>query len=758
CVYCHVSESFAQANPIAPFGTTAGNINGLDLTSTNDLGIFETTGTPSDIGKFKAPSLINIAIRPPYMHDGRFASLEEVLDHYSTGIKSHQSLVSPMVDSTGVAGNFNFTQQEKDALIAFLHTLTDNEMLTDEKYSDPFVSTTGDTDNDGYVGADDCDDCNPNINIAATDIPDNGIDENCDGMDATTGTGTGETGNTVGLIKNSPEAFNGYTLFAPMLGRRTYLLDNCGEAVHEWLSNFRPGLMATLMPDGNLLRSRFLNNTSFDAGGSGGGLEILDWDGNVIWDFTLSNNNENLHHDIEVLPNGNILAVVWDSKTQAEVQQAGRNTSLSNVWTEKIIELAPNLSNGSTQIVWEWHAWDHLVQDVDATKDNFGVVANSPESININSGSLNEADWLHINGLDYNSDLDQVMLSVHRMSEVWIIDHSTTTTEAAGHSGGNSDKGGDLLYRWGNPSNYDQGAAPQRKLFGQHDANWIPVGNPDEGQIMIFNNQAGSDFSAVATFEAPIDANGNYNYNGTAFGPNNFSWVFEETPAQDFYSSNISGAIRLPGGTTLVTEGTNGRFFEVDELGNTVWEYVNPVIGGGIANQGDVVTTNPVFKIERYAADYSGLANRDLTPQGPIEGGTSIYSCSISLNDLDNDGYNENEDCDDNNPNINPNITEIPNNGVDEDCDGQDLITSIRTLLESTINIYPNPAISKINIDISNDLEFESLLYDLSGKLILASKNKKTISLNSIPQGAYLLIVRDLETGARIIEKIIVSR
>ncbi|SEL49247.1 cytochrome c peroxidase [Aquimarina amphilecti] len=142
CVACHVSEAFVAPIPtITPIPngiTTFATTNGLDATSTTDLGVNETTGNPNDVGKFKVPSLRNIAIRPPYMHDGRFATLEEVIEHYSSGIQNHQSLISPLVNSEGEVGQFNFTEEEKEALVAFLNTLTDNQMLTDEKYSNPF--------------------------------------------------------------------------------------------------------------------------------------------------------------------------------------------------------------------------------------------------------------------------------------------------------------------------------------------------------------------------------------------------------------------------------------------------------------------------------------------------------------------------------------------------------------------------------------------------------------------------------------------
>lgn len=139
CVGCHQTEAFVGPLPTNPGPLTSfATSNGLDATSTTDLGVNESTGNIRDIGKFKFPSLKNIAIRPPYMHDGRFASLEEVINHYSSGIQNHSNLISPLVNTEGEVGQFDFTQSEKNALIAFLNTLTDNQMLTDEKYSNPF--------------------------------------------------------------------------------------------------------------------------------------------------------------------------------------------------------------------------------------------------------------------------------------------------------------------------------------------------------------------------------------------------------------------------------------------------------------------------------------------------------------------------------------------------------------------------------------------------------------------------------------------
>jgi hypothetical protein len=147
------------------------------------------------------------------------------------------------------------------------------------------------------------------------------------------------------------------------------------------------------------------------------------------------------------LPNGNVLIIAWESKTNTQAIAAGRNPALTTatVWSEQILEVQPNGLTGGT-VVWEWHLWDHLIQDYDATKPDFGTIASNPQLININyKASATETDWIHLNSVDYNPTLDQIVLSSHSFSEIWIIDHSTTTAQAATHSGGNSGKGGDTL-------------------------------------------------------------------------------------------------------------------------------------------------------------------------------------------------------------------------------------------------------------------------------------------------------------------------
>jgi len=443
---------------------------------------------------------------------------------------------------------------------------------------------------------------------------------------------------TVGLLLHEEAAFNGYTLFAPLNSTTTYLIDINGNLVHSWESNYKPGNSVYLLENGHLLRTGTVGNQTIHGGGAGGRIQEFDWDGNLVWDFNYSNKLHLQHHDIEYLPNGNVLLIAWEYKTAAEAIAAGRHPNLLKdgyLLPDCIIEVQPNGANGG-KIVWEWHIWDHLVQDFDPTKDNYGVVAEHPELIDINYVSCGNpqcsgADWNHFNSVDYNAELDQILISCHNMSEIYIIDHSTTTEEAAGHTGGRYGKGGDFLYRWGNPQVYQAGDANDQKLFVQHDAQWIEEGLPDEGKILIFNNGCGrpeGNYSSVDVIEPPIDENGNYILvPGTAYGPEEPCWTYTATPTTDFYSSFISGAQRLANGNTLICSGAQGRFFEVTPDKEIVWEYVNPVInnnepltqGTPVPGAPNGTKLNMVFRCYRYAPDFPGLAGKDLAPGDPIE-------------------------------------------------------------------------------------------------------------------------------------------
>jgi len=380
-----------------------------------------------------------------------------------------------------------------------------------------------------------------------------------------------------------------------------------------------------------------VSNSTFSGGGSGGLIQEFDWEGNLFWEFEYSTDQFYQHHDIARLPNGNTLIIAWEYKDNEEVLGAGRDPNLmaqNFLWPDHIVEVQPDSSSGGT-IVWEWHLWDHLIQDYDPSQFNYGIVSDHPELVDVNfvsnlPNSLG-ADWNHINAVDYNEELDQIMLSVHHFGEIWIIDHSTTTQEAAGHTGGNSGMGGDLLYRWGNPQTYDRGDSTDQMLFGQHDAHWIVPGLPGEGNILIFNNgrtRLGGQYSTVDEIIPPVDQNGNYLLDpGSTYGPDQLLWTYVDPVPSDFFSPNVSGSQRQPNGNTLICNGTWGRFFEVTNEGELVWLYVNPVIASGPMPYEDPIpsTQNSAFRVYRYAADYPGLEGRDLTPGDPIE----LYPTSI---------------------------------------------------------------------------------------------------------------------------------
>ncbi len=420
---------------------------------------------------------------------------------------------------------------------------------------------------------------------------------------------TGRVMEQTSTVYINGKSFEGYTLFTPWFSPKTYLINNSWKVVHKWRSLHQPALPVYLLENGNLLRGCYIFKPDIVWGsGDTGGIEMFNWNGTRIWFFEYVNDQHCLHHDIEPLPNGNILMIAWEKKTRDEAIAAGCDPSLipkKEVWPDHIIEIEPfGLKGGN--MVWEWHVWDHMIQDYDPIKENYGLVEDHPELIDINFMARNEdRDWNHINSIDYNEEFDQVLLSVGAQDEIWVIDHSTTTEEAAGHTGGNSGKGGDLLYRWGNPQSYRAGDAEDREFYGQHDARWIELGCPGAGHITVFNNgfrQPGDDYSSVLEIITPVDINGSYYLEpGSAYGPEEPIWIYTAKNPTKFYASGQSGAQRLPNGNTLICNGPRGIIFEVTLEKKIVWFYinlfVNPFRGGG----------NLIFKAHRYPLDYPGI-------------------------------------------------------------------------------------------------------------------------------------------------------
>ncbi len=528
--------------------------------------------------------------------------------------------------------------------------------------------------------------------------------------------------NTVGLISYDPDqAYDGYNLMFPHNQGNVFLLNNCGEIVHTWPDiNYKPGNTALLDNDGNLIVCKGngpLSNTTIHAGGGGELVEKRDWDNNLIWSFTLNDTLNRLHHDIALKPNGNILMIVWERKTAAEAIQAGRDPSFlteNELWPDYVIEL--DGANG-TDIVWEWHAWDHLIQDFDATKDNFGVVEDNPHKIDINYSDVDgRADWMHTNAIDYNPQKAQIMLSVPAFNEIWIIDQTTSTSQAASSIGGVSGRGGDLLYRWGNPLAYKSGTAADQTLFYQHDAHWVDLGldasHPDFGKIAVFNNQVGADFSEVNIFSAVFDEYGwEYPMAGNTWGPAVAEWTYRTDIPQEMHSTGLSSVQRLKNGNTLIGIGRPGRNIEINPAGDIVWEYVVPLNGGNPVSQGSVLALNAnlLFKIKRYAPDFAGFAGRDLTMTSYLE--------------------------------------------LDPDTDFCDMLIPINEVAnQPSFSVFPNPVKDHLQIQIPNDgtpLPTTMEWFNTLGERVAWQEVQGfqfSIELNDLAPGIYFLSIDGFKT------------
>lgn len=472
-----------------------------------------------------------------------------------------------------------------------------------------------------------------------------------------------------GLSVNESSALPGYALVAPMNSTTTYLIDNDARIVNKWESEYTPAMCAYLLPDGNLLRPGAEQGGMRGGPGAGGRIQLFNWDGDLLWDFSFSSlkgerySKLRPHHDICPLPNGNILVVCTDPKTKEESIEAGRlpTVATDELQTDAVIEIKPVGKDGA-EVVWEWRPWDHLIQDVHDQKANYGDVTEHPELIDINfvNGMMDRmlqdpkelaklrslgyvgggggtpppagnrpdnggdrgnrrgggppgmgGDWMHVNAVAYNPKLDQVMISVHEFSEVWIIDHSTTTAEAASHSGGKAGKGGDLLYRWGNPRAYRCGTNIDQRLFAQHSAHWIAEGLPGEGNMLVFNNgmrRPDGSYSSADEVELPVNDDGTYQKEEyVAYEPFEATWRYGSPENSAFSSMLISGCQRLPNGNTFICSGNQGILFEVTPVGDIVWQYKHPGAGFDFGGPGG------------FAAMFGGLVPGFLRPMFGID-------------------------------------------------------------------------------------------------------------------------------------------
>ena len=360
-----------------------------------------------------------------------------------------------------------------------------------------------------------------------------------------------------------------YTLYATKNGTKAYLIDtaNTPTTYHQWTfsSAARSAYSAYLIPGDTLVRTYKPSGNTWSAGAITGGIQKVTWDGTVAWDFTYYSSSYSAHHDICPMPNGNVLIISYDVRSAAQATQAG-SSSANTFWSEKIIEVKPTGPTTGT-IVWEWYLWDHMCQNHNSAKDNYVTsIVNNPQLLNINySGSGALPDRYHMNGLDYNEELDQIAISMHYMNSVFVIDHSTTTAEASGHTGGNSGMGGDFLYRWGNPASWNASGSTVFNVI--HDAHWIPADNPNYPNYLCgYNNNGGTGGkTAITIFDPPYSG---YNYTVTPGHENPTSADYQFTTV--FSANNEGNSQQLPNGNMLINN-FQGSIYEVNSAGTQLW-------------------------------------------------------------------------------------------------------------------------------------------------------------------------------------------
>lgn len=533
----------------------------------------------------------------------------------------------------------------------------------------------------------------------------------------------------------------GYTLYSNGNATTAYLDDTSNVNIKTWTGlTGGTGYSSHLEPGGTLVRSVKITNSVFNGGGASGRIQKVDYNGNITWSYDHSSNTFYTHHDHCVMPNGNVLLIAYELKSQTQLTAAGGTiTSLSStgIWPDKIIEVQPT---GATtgNIVWEWHFWDHLVQNVNTSAANYQTsIVDHPELLNINY--LTQKDWLHCNGIDYNPILDQIVISSHNTNEWYVIDHSTTTAEAASHSGGNSGKGGDFLYRWGNPAAYQ--ATGTKYLNVTHDAHWIPeftgVTFTKSGRLTGFNNQGVSSSQSCAD-QITTPYGGNYNYTitpGSAFGPS----VYDERTTGFGYTSNEGSVEHYPNGNILVCVSISGKIYEMTPTGAIIYT---------------ITTGSKSSQAHRYSPCY---INNSAPPQPTITlNGNDLttaaattyqwYYNGVLINGATNQNYTPSQ------------------NGVyvvrTTDVNGCVYVYSRGYMFGtpskldvyhselSSIELFPNPSTGKVYLSLNDNYAYTINVSDMNGKLIMTTTNSSELDLGRFNNGIYFITITNPVLGS----------
>jgi len=524
------------------------------------------------------------------------------------------------------------------------------------------------------------------------------------------------------------QQWDGLTIYSTSGSTSAYLMDTNSTNVKVWSFTGQggTGYSTHLTPGGDLWRSVSNTGNVLTGGGMTGRIQKWDYAGNKLWDYTYSSSTYCLHHDHCPLPNGNVLVISYDVKTATDAYNAGATNSIT-VWSEKIMELQP-VGTNSAIVVWEWKVWDHLVQNLYPTRSNYATsIVNNPGKFNINY-SL-QKDWLHMNGIDYNPILDQIVISSHNLNEWYVIDHSTTTAQAATNTGGNSGMGGDILYRWGNPPAYQ--ATGTKILNVTHDAHWIKEGVPNAGYLVGVNNQGAT--GPKTTIDQISVPRSNYNYTlalGSAYTPSTFNLRHTSTG----YTSNMGSSNQFPNGNQMVCLATAGSIYEIDAAGNVLWTKST----GGMCPQSHrysqcYISNSAPAQPSISLSGNDVVSTTGVTYQWYVDGNLIPGATSQNYTPTQNGIYVVR-------------ITDA-NGCVYAYSAGYPytLVTGIKeNQIAANLKVYPNPTNGIVTID---DWYIKSIGYsvnviDAQGKIIISQQNENKLDLSSFDSGVYFVSIQ----------------
>lgn len=539
------------------------------------------------------------------------------------------------------------------------------------------------------------------------------------------------------------QQWDGLTLYSNGNATSALLVDTNNITIKTWSGlSGGTGYSSYLAPGGTLVRSVKVTNAVFTGGGACGRIQKIDYNNNLIWDYTHSSTTYYTHHDHCVLPNGNVLMIAYELKNQADLAAVGGTAALTSIWPEKIIEVQPTgLNTGN--IVWEWHVWDHLVQNVDPTKSTYQTsIVNHPELLNVNY--MTTKDWMHCNGLDYNPILDQIALSSHNLNEWYIIDHSTTTAEAASHSGGNSGKGGDFLYRWGNPPAYQ--ATGTKILNVTHDVHWIPEGHPNAGRLVGFNNQGVS--ASVSSIDQIIPPLSNYNYTintGSAYTPS----TYLQRTSGFGYTSNEGSSEQLPNGNQLVCTSIPGKIYELNPAGVPIFTISTGAKSSQAHRYSTCYINNPAPQQPTISLSGNNLTTASATTY-------QWYINGNLINGATSQNYTPTQS------GIYVVRTTDLNGCVYAYSKGYSytLMTEIEELSGEKVSIYPNPTSGIIDIDLNFQTakHIKVVLFDAYGKIVFETENRTRLDISSLANGGVYFMSISLDDKKPVYKKIVLTK